>query len=327
MKVSSHNEWSPLKSVIVGTASYANFPANNILHKAALANSKWRGPLPAGPVPQWIIDETNEDLDVLASTLINNGISVSRPVDFDYQVLDSQYGYCPRDNLLVIGNKVIEVPMSLKIRQLELQGFQNIKRDAVFDGAAWLRAPEAQLRIGENLVNKKFKLNELEPVFDAANICRFDSDLLYLVSSSANRMGAIWLQNLLGSQYNVHVTDVYDSAHIDSTIVPISDDDVILNADRVNAKNLPTFLKDWNHIYITENMINPQGFTGYPYASKWIAINMLALGNKTVICDKNQPKIIDELDKHGFTVIPLELRHSRTLGGGFHCVTLDLLRE
>jgi len=25
-------------------------------------------------------------------------------------------------------------------------------------------------------------------------------------------------------------------------------------------------------------------------------------------------------------VIPLELRHSRTLGGGFHCVTLDLQR-
>jgi hypothetical protein len=29
----------------------------------------------------------------------------------------------------------------------------------------------------------------------------------------------------------------------------------------------------------------------------------------------------------GMTVIPLELRHSRTLGGGFHCVTLDLHRE
>ena len=48
----------------------------------------------------------------------------------------------------------------------------------------------------------------------------------------------------------------------------------------------------------------------------------------TVIIDKHQTKIIELLEKtYNFTVIPLELRHSRTLGGGFHCVTLDLVRE
>ena len=74
-------------------------------------------------------------------------------------------------------------------------------------------------------------------------------------------------------------------------------------------------------------MIVPQGFEGYPYSSKWIAINMLALGDNKVICDKNQPQIIKMLEDNGFEVIPLELRHSRTLGGGFHCVTLDLYRD
>jgi glycine amidinotransferase/scyllo-inosamine-4-phosphate amidinotransferase 1 len=33
------------------------------------------------------------------------------------------------------------------------------------------------------------------------------------------------------------------------------------------------------------------------------------------------------LEQHKFTVIPQELRHSRTLGGGFHCVTLDTRRK
>jgi N-dimethylarginine dimethylaminohydrolase len=37
--------------------------------------------------------------------------------------------------------------------------------------------------------------------------------------------------------------------------------------------------------------------------------------------------LIDFLEKNQFTVIPMQLRHSRTLGGGFHCVTLDLHRE
>ena len=31
--------------------------------------------------------------------------------------------------------------------------------------------------------------------------------------------------------------------------------------------------------------------------------------------------------QYGIDSIPLELRHARTLGGGFHCVTLDLHRD
>jgi N-dimethylarginine dimethylaminohydrolase len=70
-----------------------------------------------------------------------------------------------------------------------------------------------------------------------------------------------------------------------------------------------------------------QGFYQYPYASKWIALNVLSLDDSTVIVDKHQKKLIKTLEENNITVVPLELRHSRTLGGGFHCVTLDLLRE
>jgi glycine amidinotransferase/scyllo-inosamine-4-phosphate amidinotransferase 1 len=69
-----------------------------------------------------------------------------------------------------------------------------------------------------------------------------------------------------------------------------------------------------------------QDFYQYPYASKWIAMNMLVVDPATVIVDRHQTELIRTLEQHKFTVIPLELRHSRTLGGGFHCVTLDLLR-
>jgi glycine amidinotransferase/scyllo-inosamine-4-phosphate amidinotransferase 1 len=47
----------------------------------------------------------------------------------------------------------------------------------------------------------------------------------------------------------------------------------------------------------------------------------------TVVVDRHQTDLIKTLENYKFTVIPLELRHSRTLGGGFHCVTLDLLRS
>ena len=326
MRIKSFNEFDPLYSVVVGTATKANFP-DDLLFYMSMKNGGWdETPPPLGAVSQRIIDETNEDLDTLANTLKDLGIEVYRPNELDYQSLNGQYGYCPRDNLLVVGSTVIEAPMSTPARQIEMKAFEDIKRSAIQDGAKWIAAPIPKMSVSENIVDNKFILNNVEPVFDAANICRFGQDLIYLVSDTGNRIGAQWLQTVLGDIYKVHVTDCYKSAHIDSTIVPVEYGHVVLNSNRVKEEDLPEFLQDWNHIWVTDDMINPQGFEGYPYASKWIAINMLAIGNFRVICDKNQPKIIAELEKHGFEVIPLELRHSRTLGGGFHCVTLDLER-
>jgi len=53
----------------------------------------------------------------------------------------------------------------------------------------------------------------------------------------------------------------------------------------------------------------------------------LVVDPHTVICDRNQTELIQTLKSYRFEVVPLELRHSRTLGGGFHCVTLDLIRD
>jgi N-dimethylarginine dimethylaminohydrolase len=73
-------------------------------------------------------------------------------------------------------------------------------------------------------------------------------------------------------------------------------------------------------------MIVPQAFEGFPYASKWIAMNMLVLDPETVIIDAAQTQLINILKSKGIDTIPLILSHSRTLGGGFHCVTLDTRR-
>jgi N-dimethylarginine dimethylaminohydrolase len=100
---------------------------------------------------------------------------------------------------------------------------------------------------------------------------------------------------------------------------------VLLNGARVTPETCPAVFKDWECIYI--NDVVPQGFYKYPYASKWIAMNMLVVDPNTVIVDAAQHDLIELLTKKNFTVIPRTLRHSRTLGGGFHCVTLDLRRK
>jgi N-dimethylarginine dimethylaminohydrolase len=148
--------------------------------------------------------------------------------------------------------------------------------------------------------------------------------MLYLQSASGNHAAFEWLCSKFPN-VNIEICSFYSGVHIDSTIVPLREGLVMVNASRVNANNLPNVFKNWQIIWVDD--VVAQGFYQYPYASKWIALNMLVVDPYTVIVDKHQIKLIDTLEHFNFTVIPLELRHSRTLGGGFHCVTLDLLRQ
>ena len=336
MRISSHNDWDQLKSIVVGTAINANFPQHDILYTKSMSEGGWTESLPpCGCPPEQVINETEEDLSLLCSTLENLGVDVYRPdpIDFTETVstpdwsTDGQYAYCPRDTMLVIGDTVIEAPMATRARQHETIIYDKIRREAIQDNTKWISAPRPRLLEEENIIDNKFQLNEYEPIFDAANICRINNDLIYLVSSSGNKLGAKWLQNVVGDQYKVHICDMYNSSHIDSTIVPIAEDTVLLNGNRVNEYNVPSVFDNWNKIYIKDEDIIPQDFHEYPYASSWIGLNMLAVNPTTVIVDEIQTNIINILEKKNFTVIPLPLRHSRTMGGGFHCVTLDLWRE
>lgn len=60
--------------------------------------------------------------------------------------------------------------------------------------------------------------------------------------------------------------------------------------------------------------------------SKWIDMNVFSISPNLVVADRDQKVLIKILERHGIDVIPLKLRHSKMLGGGFHCVTLDIRR-
>jgi glycine amidinotransferase len=100
MKIHSYNEWDPLRSVVVGRADHANWPTNDPVFKLESERTLWKEtPVPAGPVPDWIIAEANEDLDELVKLLKSLNVEVFRPDDFNFQTHDCMYNYCPRDRL------------------------------------------------------------------------------------------------------------------------------------------------------------------------------------------------------------------------------------
>lgn len=300
----SNNEWNDLKEVLLGTATNAHWPVHCPTFRNLEKTTGWtETPVPLGLVDSRIVEETNEDLEKFRETLESLGIKVYRPKDLDFKSFDGMYNYCPRDRVLIVGNNIVDAPMLYPTRKRELSAIQHLFDDTIIT------------------------CTDPGVTFDAANICRLGKDLLYLVSESGNRTGAEWLQKILPN-YKIHILDnIYSGVHIDSTISPVREGLVVLNADRINKDNLPTIFKNWDKIWITGNDIVPQGFTGYPYASKYIALNFLTINPYLVICDPKQTQLRYELSKHGVESIGIELRHSRTLGGGHHCVTLDLLRE
>ena len=303
--ISSYNEWDTLREVVVGSASHANWPTTDPVFALESEKTAWKEtPVPGGPVPQWIIDEANEDLDVLADTLTSQGVVVHRPRPMDFVAREGMYNYCPRDRLLVAGSTVIDTAMMYPCRNQEVEAL-----DFVIDRAETvLTMPKDQ-----------------GLVLDAANILRLGRDkFLFLESASGNRAAWLWLMANMPATTSMEVCNFYAGVHIDSTIVPLREGLVLLNGSRVNETNRPRAFDDWERIYIDD--VVPQEFYQYPYASKWIAMNMLVVSPTVVIVDAAQHKLMDLLTKKGFTVLPRTLRHSRTLGGGFHCVTLDLVR-
>ena len=304
MKINSHNEWDPLRTIVVGTATNANWPLNDPIFNLESEKTTWREtPVPRGPVPQNIVDQANRELDQLCTVLYNLGVEVWRPDDINFIQRDGMYNYCPRDRLLIAGTTVVDPAMLYPCRDMEIEELQFI-----------CDAAERVLHMPRNR----------GMIMDAANVCRLGDDWLYLLSSSGNQAALDWLQQQFPAK-NIESCNFYSGVHIDSTVVPLQEGLVLLNGSRVNPDNVPRVFKDWDQIYV--NHIAEREFYQYPYASKWIGMNCLVVRPGLVIVDEIQTVLIEILKNRGLEVIALPLTHSRTLGGGFHCTTLDIHRE
>ena len=302
--ISSFNEWSQLHKIIVGSATHANWPVNDPVFNQESKKTTWKEtPVPRGPVPQKIIDEANEDLDKLAATLTGLGVEVLRPDPLNFQLHDGFYNYCPRDRLLVYGSTIVDPAMMYPCRDMELQCYHDIVDSA--DQYLFMPRNEGM-------------------AMDAANVLRLNDHMLFLESPSGNRAAYNWLCDQFPA-VKIELCNFYSGVHIDSTIMPLREGLVMLNGSRVGFDHVPKVFDGWHKIWVSD--VVAQEFYQYPYASKWIGMNMLVVNPTTVIVDQAQTELIKTIKSYNFTVIPLQLRHSRTLGGGFHCATLDLFRS
>lgn len=362
MKINSHNEWDPLKEIIVGNAESMAGLIFSSPEKVSETNMKKAYELAHEAYPDWLTKEINEDLNELIDVIKDFGAKVLRPSSRDIHKLYStgdwsavgSHVYNMRDLHLVVGNTVVESPSQERHRYFEATGLYDIWYDYFEEGFRWINAPKPRL-VGDYKIpfyengKKHTKLMENEILFEAANTVKMGKDLLYLVSASGNYLGAKWLQSVLGDEYRVHTTEkIYRSSHIDSTVLALRPRMVLLNAYRVNEQNCPEILKKCDIIWFNDILPFPKETLDFQngvrmrvqkelaemgiesnagdMSSEWIGLNILSLDPNTVIIDKRQTKVIESLRSHKFDVIPINFRHSYFMGG-IHCSTLDTVRD
>lgn len=329
-----NNEWGQLKKIILGTTKNAQIPTTkdkglHCIDYAHYSDEEF-AKIPTGTYPTQVLEETEEDLNEIENILVKLGVEVYRPptVVDDRPFNDSYYDYCPRDSMLVIKDKVIATPMTLRQRRDEADKYKQL-----FTPESWVTFPKpvAEDSLYDRTDLSKSTLMNTEPVFDAANILRANYDLLYLVSNTGNKAGADYLQNWLreniSDRYRVHLAEnIYAYIHIDTTFVFLREGVVLTNPARVNTYNMPAFLKNWYSINAPEPYAT-QVMPDWCPASPWLGMNILSINENLVMVEEHQIILMKLLKKMGIDSIPVRLRHARTLSGGPHCITLDVERN
>jgi glycine amidinotransferase len=320
--VKSQNEWDKLKKVIVGVADYATVPEVDLsVRTINYADREDVSDVPVGLYPQQVIDEANEDLETFVEFLVGEGVEVVRPE----RTPTEYYNFCPRDVIFTHKDLTLATPMPLECRKDAWKSLLDPLGTTII-----VPCKHKEELYNENCVGDKdtLALTEVTPAFDAANIIRANDDVLYLVSNSGNLAGAKILQEMLRGRAKVHLLQgVYSYMHIDTTIAFLREGLMLLNPERIKSVDvLPEPFRNWDVVWCPEP-VDIGYYPGYNHASEWINMNLFSVSPNLVALEEHQEPTRKELEKHGIECAMIPMRHSRTLSGCFHCVTLDLERE
>ena len=167
MRLNSHNDWDPLREVVVGSA--ANYLTHDrdlsfdIFYHENLFRSDWAYPRLASvrssnhrkwQIRQRYVLELNEDVEALVEVLRGLGVLVHRPIPLPYDVkVIVGYGWSAaptpalnvRDNTLILGDEIIETPPAIRSRYLETRLLHRVFHDYFTDGARWTTMPRPVL--------------------------------------------------------------------------------------------------------------------------------------------------------------------------------------
>jgi glycine amidinotransferase len=346
--VNTFNEWDPLEEIVVGIVEDALVPPWETI-TPAVVHDKTQWPFfKAEGGRRWpaeMLKKAEADIEAFVHILEAEGVTVRRPERFawdrpiaapGWSLPSSCYALMPRDVLLIVGDQIIEAPMGWRSRFFEHHAYKSLCKEYFRGGARWVSAPRPELSDASYLPDyvpmeegepQRTIATEFEPLFDAADAIKCGRDLFIARSSCCNSFGIEWLRRHLEPEIRVHEVEVYDThpMHIDATFYPLAPGKLLVHPERC-AKVPDMFAQaGWNVLTCPE----PDMPLDHPMynCSRWISMNVVMLDQERVIVCKGEDTLIEAFKGWGFTPIECPFYDFETIGGGFHCASVDIRRR
>lgn len=373
MHLNSHDEFSPLKEVIVGSAeNYISHDRDitfELFNYGTLTglHSDWAYPrlvVSSGSKGErWEInrryaEELHEDVENLAHVLRGLGVTVHRPLPLPPNPdpiagLGWQAAPTPalniRDNTLILGDEIIETPPAIRSRYLETRLLAPIFAKYFEAGARWTTMPRPVLTdrsfdlsyardIAPEVGGPTESITDplpspydvgFEMIFDGAQVLRLGRDLIINIANENHSAAVDWLERQVGDRYEIHRVHRMVDSHIDTMLLALRPGVFVARHEGIRDM-LPKKFQSWK--FIIPPKPNLGAFPVYEESdlvltSPYIDLNVFSVDQDTVLVNKECSGLLKALDAEGFTTVPVQHRHRRLFGGGFHCFTLDTHRE
>lgn len=307
MKVNCTNTYSTLREAIVGK-----------LNVNAVANSAHSELL------QQIIIETNQELDAIVRTLEFFNVKVHRPdVNLNFQqqfttpyfsITASNLPLSPRDLFFVHRDQIIVTYNFEQNRYHEHLCYEDILLNYMDQGSSVISMPQPKNPDSDF------------PIASAANFQKYNEHIFYSAGLSANLRGIQWFKNTLGNQYSFHELPM--EGHVDARFNIIGKQTVV-----TNLPNLPEFFDDWN---IINNEYNPDSSAEYiceqlqddDADNTDLRTNVFSIDPKHIMLFDTTPmSVVQQLERNGYSPVPVTLTHGHFLNQGLTCMILDTVRD
>lgn len=296
------------------------------------------------------IMKRNSDLDNLAKTLEDRGITVYRPdilkkvIRFQTPTFKSEVSSASnvRDITIVYGNKLIETPTYVRNRYFENMALYGVF-SKVFDngnGGQWIKAPNTKLtELTIDLEDWRKPRdyskvdNRYEMAIDGAQFLRIGRDVIVNVTTYNHWLGFQWIKSFYPDS-RFHMISIADN-HIDGAITCLKPGVFLVDPKYRKIKDmLPEKFMSWKFLFPNEEdlrkNIDVTGLTDIDIrlaSSRGMDINVLSIDENTVVVYDKAVCVMDLLRRNGFDVVPVCLDNGEIFAGGIHCSTLDVERE
>lgn len=199
-----------------------------------------------------------------------------------------------RDLAFVIGEKLFISRMKKENRRAAIEGWEAILSE--ISNEQIVRVPDDIILEGGDVL--------------------VDGNTLYVgVSERTNMQGVEFLKDTLGSTYKIVPLQLKEKfLHLDVVLTIVNPKLALVYRDGLEEESYK-MLDDYEKIEITEE----EQFE--------LGTNVFVLDEDTVIVNAEHKRIIEKLEEHGLTILPLDFSETAKDGGAFRCTTCPLERE